>query len=139
MACSISLAVPEDLPVLAEINRSAYSLELPSRFAHEQWRDAEYMRNFFKRRLAIRLNDASTQVFKAVIPSIERIVGFVCLTHEPVSNNVNETPTSQIVKTIPQTMNLNFIKTAGAYIEQLRGHMKGEEHYCMSARQITLS
>ncbi|KAI1127338.1 hypothetical protein F5Y10DRAFT_243141 [Nemania abortiva] len=78
MEFTIALANREDLPALAEVNRSAYSLELTSRFAHKNWADVNYMFNLFKGRLAARFDHAGTQVFKAFDPESRKIAGFAC-------------------------------------------------------------
>ncbi|KAI1815145.1 acyl-CoA N-acyltransferase [Poronia punctata] len=138
MSTVISLASREDLPALAEVNRTAYSLELPSRFAHKNWQDKNYMFNFLKGRLAVRFDHPGTQVFKAVDPATDKIVGFACWTLEVPKEEVEPTPTGKMVQKMPPTMNFEFIKTVGAEIEQLRDHMKGEEHYYLSAFAVDL-
>ncbi|KAI1744763.1 acyl-CoA N-acyltransferase [Xylaria scruposa] len=139
MTFTIALASREDLPALAEVNRSAYSLELPSRFAHKNWADVNYMFNFFKGRLVARFDHVGTQVFKAFDPDNGEIVGFACWTHETASNEVDQTPTGTMIQKMPPTVNVEFMKTVGTEIEQLRGHMKGEEHYYLSAFAVDLS
>ncbi|TRX89945.1 hypothetical protein FHL15_009217 [Xylaria flabelliformis] len=134
MAFTIALASREDLPALAEVNRSAYSQELPSRFAHKNWTDVNSMFHFFKARLAARFDHVGTQVFKAFEPDSGKIAGFACWTHETAAASNNEvdrrTPTGTMIQKMPPTVNVEFMKTVGAEIEQLREHMKGEEHYC---------
>lgn len=132
MPVNISLSSREDLPALAEVNRSAYSLELPTRFAHHNWADTNYMFNFFKGRLELRFDDKGTQVFKASDADTGKIVGFACWTHEPATSQVSQTPTSAMMQKLPASFNIEFMKTVGADVETLREHMKGEDHYCRS-------
>ncbi|KAH7309812.1 acyl-CoA N-acyltransferase [Stachybotrys elegans] len=139
MVIRISLAGPEDLAALAEVNRSAYSMELPSRFAHQNWADPSYMFSFFMGRLEARLDDKGTQVFKACDATTGTIVGFACWTHEAATSQVNQTPTSTMLQKMPPTVNIEFLKTVGTEIEQLREYMKGEDHYYLSAFAVELS
>ncbi|KAI0514691.1 acyl-CoA N-acyltransferase [Xylaria bambusicola] len=139
MAVTIALANREDLPALAEINRSAYSQELPSRFADKNWTDVNYMLNFFKGRLAARFNHVGTQVFKAIDPASGNIVGFACWTHEIAGDEVDQTPTGTMVQKMSSSVKVEFMRTVGAEIEQLREHMKGEERYYLSAFAVDRS
>jgi hypothetical protein len=129
MAVTITQAGQDDLPAIAEVNRAAYSDELPSRFAHNNWQDEKHMCMFFKGRLSSRFQDPATQVFKAVDPNTQKIVGFACWTLESAAE-AGPTPTSKMVQQMPPSMNKDFIIAVGSEIEQLREHMKNEEHYC---------
>lgn len=105
-------------------------MEFPSRFAHKNWADTSYMFNFFKGRLAARFDHEVTQVFQATDATGE-LVALACWTHEPASAGVDPTPTGTIVRKMPPTVNVDFIKTVGAEIEQLRELMKGEDRPCL--------
>ncbi|KAI0197865.1 acyl-CoA N-acyltransferase [Astrocystis sublimbata] len=133
MTIIITSATPDDLPALAEINRSAYSLELPSRFAYKRWSDEEFMVKFFKGRLAERFRYAGTQVFKALDSESGNIAGFVCWTHETGNGKLVPTPTNTIMEKTPMTFEVDFMTQICSDVEQLREPMKREEHYYLSA------
>lgn len=129
MDITIAQATLEDLPALAEVNRSSYSDEAASRFAHKNWRDEKHMYEFFKGRLSGRFNDEATQVLKAVDRDTDKIVGFACFTLE-TGNETGPTPTAMMAQKMPPSMNKDFIVAAGTEMENLREHMRGEKHYC---------
>lgn len=130
MAYTIEPATRADLPALAEVNRSSYSEELASRFAHNSWTDTSYMYTFFKGRIGVRFDEPETQMFKAVDPGTGEIVGFACWTLEKGTVESKETPTGTMISRLPAGMNKEFIVAAGQQIEELRDLMKVEEHYC---------
>ncbi|KAI0170702.1 acyl-CoA N-acyltransferase [Pestalotiopsis sp. NC0098] len=131
MDITIAQATLEDLPALAEVNRSSYSDEAASRFAHKNWRDEKHMYEFFKGRLSGRFNDEATQVLKAVDRDTDKIVGFACFTLE-TGNETGPTPTAMMAQKMPPSMNKDFIVAAGTEMENLREHMRGEKHYYLS-------
>jgi hypothetical protein len=139
MSIVISLASRDDLPALAEVNRSGYSSELPSRFAHKNWTDTSFMLNFFKGRLAARFDHRGTQVFKASDANTGEIVGLACWTREDATSDADQTPTGAVIQQMPPHVNVDFIKAVGAEVEQLRDLMKGEDHYCELGFQLRAS
>lgn len=139
MACSINRAGPDDLPALAEINRSAYYRETIAQFAFKDWPDKNNMFEFFKARLTERFAHASTQVFKAT-DTAGRVSGFICLTLEGAEKAVDDgsqepasdlTPTAKMIQQIPPYFNQEFVVKTGAEVEQMKKSLMGsQEHYC---------
>ncbi|KAH8176920.1 acetyltransferase (GNAT) family protein [Sarocladium implicatum] len=140
MSVVIGVATREDLLALAEVNRSGYSLELPSRFVYKDWTDTNGMRNFFKARLAARFDHEATQIFKACDSSSGEALGLACWTLEPAnSSELEQTPTAAVIQQMPPGfMNVELLKAAGPTIEALRSLMKNEEHYYLSAFAVHL-
>ncbi|KAI1874833.1 uncharacterized protein JN550_002262 [Neoarthrinium moseri] len=136
MAINIAQATQDDLPDLAEVNRSAYSGEAASRFAHKNWRDEKHVYEFFRGRLTSRFQDEAMQVLKAVEADTNKIVGFACLTLE-TDNEAGPTPTGMMLQKMPPSMNKDFIVAAGTKIEQLREHRRDEKHYYLSTLAVT--
>jgi hypothetical protein len=139
MAVTITRASVDDLQALAEINRLSYMRETTAVFAFKDWPDEKNMFNFFTARIKDRFDNADTQIFKAIDPRTEKILGFVCWTfqkgeeadaqfEEPIM--VDKTPTAKLVEQMPPFLNLDFVISTGTEIEELKGIMRGEKHYC---------
>lgn len=138
MDIRIIRASPDDLPALAEINRLAYCRETTAQFAFKNWPDDANMLEFFEARLAERLQNSGTQVFKAVDTATSNILGFVCLTLEKDKEAgvgsqepaLEITPTAKIMQQLPSYLNHDFVLKSGAEVEEMKSLMEGGEHYC---------
>jgi len=141
MEVTLSLATTDDLPVLSEINRLAYTPETMAQIAFVNWPDEQNMRIFFTARVKERLVHPNTQVFKAVDTATGEITGFACWTleegdeekpgfGEPVQQAPN--PTSADIQQVPGFLNMEFVMTSGAEIGSLKNLMKGSKHYYLS-------
>ena len=140
MEITITRATISDLPVLADINRLAYLPETTAQFAFTNWPDEADMLEFFTGRVHERLNDADTQVFKAVEIATGKILGFVCWTLERGNEGLQlqgfgEAAASH--QSPPPFLNMKFIMASGADIESLKSLMKGSRHYCEPFRAPT--
>ncbi|KAH9905748.1 acyl-CoA N-acyltransferase [Xylariomycetidae sp. FL2044] len=137
MDITITRATVDDVPAMAEINRQAYSQELPHRFAFNKTADDQFMVRFFTGRIASRLDDPQTEIFKAVDTATGQIMGFACWTRE-LAEGAAPPPTGKVLQSMPTSyMNMDFIMATGAQMEQLSKCMKGEEHYYLSAFAVT--
>ncbi|RYC58306.1 hypothetical protein CHU98_g7894 [Xylaria longipes] len=61
-------------------------------------------------------------------PETRKIVWFAYWTHETAGDEVAKTFTGTILQKMLSTVNVDFIRTVGTEIEQLKEHIKGEEH-----------
>jgi hypothetical protein len=130
-AVNITRADRDDLPGLAEINRLAYAEEMTTKFAFNEKANEQNTFEFFKARLASRFDHAQSQLFKATDSATDKIVGFACWTREQGGNELGgPTPTGGILQQMPPYFNADFVIATGVEIEQLREHMKKEDHYC---------
>ena len=137
MEIKIQNAALDDLPVLAEINRLAYTPETTAQIAFAHWPDEENMRVFFAARVKEKMLNADTQIFKAVDVATGTITGFVCWTLETGDEEkpgfgepADQNATSHAIQQVPDFLNLDFVMTSGAQIETLKQLMKGSKHYC---------
>lgn len=140
VAVSISSASTDDLPFLADINRSAYFRETIAQFAFKEWPECKNdMLSFFKARLTERFAHTDTQIFKATDSASGVIFGFVCLSTEGLEESAGEddvthgplTPTATIMQQIPPYFNQEFVIKTGSEVEGMKkALMDGEKHYC---------
>ncbi|KAG9237898.1 acyl-CoA N-acyltransferase [Amylocarpus encephaloides] len=137
---------PQDIPVLGELNRLAYTPELASRFAFRNWPDVDNARQFYRARVTERMAHPASKVFKAVDIATGEILGFVALTleeaedgHEGFGDVVKamENPTMKAVQMLPEFLNQEFILTSGAMIKGLQDRMKGGRHYYISTLVVS--
>ncbi|KAI3322679.1 acyl-CoA N-acyltransferase [Xylariaceae sp. AK1471] len=139
MPVTIEPADDKDLPVLAEINRRTFLQELPSNFAYKPSADDGHLVDFFLDRLTGRRDQPHTQLFKAVDQDTKKIYGFACWTRVKVRDN--KPASAPVVKKTPQLppyINAEFVIATGAEVKQLEDHMKGEEHYYLTAFAVDL-
>lgn len=140
---NISNASLDDLPVLADINRSAYFRETIAQLAFRDWPECrDDMLSFFKARLAERFAHSNTQIFKATDSISGIILGFICLSTEgpdesemrddmPHGPEANLNPTASIMQQIPSYFNQDFVIKTGAVVEGMkRALMDGQKHHC---------
>ncbi|KAI0204615.1 acyl-CoA N-acyltransferase [Astrocystis sublimbata] len=131
MMSVIDAASIDDVALLAGINRRAYKPEVISSFAETNWPDDTNMIEFFKARIVPRLEDTASKVFVAKDPSTRNILGFICCTLEDVQKEPSST--MQIMPSLPPFMNAKFVSSSAADVERLKGLMRGEKHYYLSA------
>lgn len=140
---SITNASLDDLPFLADINRSAYFRETIAQFAFRDWPECkDDMLSFFKARLTERFAHSNTQIFKASESVSGTILGFICLSTEGSDESevrdamaqtpqAGLTPTARIMHQIPSYFNHDFVIKTGAEVEGMRkALMGGQKHHC---------
>lgn len=144
---TISNAGTDDLPFMADINRSAYFRETIAQFAFRDWPECkDDMLDFFKARLTERFAHTDTQIFKATDSLSGAILGFVCLSTEgpkemledsagegavPYGPKANLSPTARIMQQIPPYFNQEFVIKTGAEVEGMKkALMEGQKHHC---------
>ncbi|KAH8892583.1 acyl-CoA N-acyltransferase [Thozetella sp. PMI_491] len=140
---TITVASREDLPALAEINRAAYSRETISRFGWKNWPDEKNMLAFLTSRIAQRLDQPRSKIFKASDPDSGNIYGFVIFTLEnaPAAAESVKQPVVDVSATAAQNlsefMNMDFLAYMQKEMGKLRSDLMEEQHYYLSAFAVS--